>query len=107
MEQSMFENEAAALGHSEPTDVESGVVNFYSGDGTYLEPCFTKPSRRLFGFVLSQGQFKLIPKPEGEPTVDSLEVALDESSVLNPNAHFSSIKEIRKYVLARRGEGAS
>jgi len=100
----VVENEAAAQSHSEPVDVENGVVIFYSEDGTYLRPRFTKSNRLLFGLVLEQGEFDLVPAPDGDPTIDPFDVAVREAIIVNPNPYFQSTEDIRRYVETRRTE---
>jgi hypothetical protein len=101
----VLENEAAARIHSEPIDVENRVVIFYSDSGTYLEPRFTKPNRRrLFGFVLEQGEFELVPNPAGDPVIDPFDIALTEAAILNPNPWFKTLDEIGRYVQTKRAE---
>lgn len=97
----VLEDEAAAKVEFEPIDVESQVFVFYAEDGTWLKPHFIKPNRRrLFGLLLDQGEYELVPAPEGSPEVDPFEVAIAEVQGVTPNRYFKSVEEIRNHVEA-------
>ena len=99
----VLEDEAAARRAWEPIDVENQVVVFYSEDGIWLEPYFTKPNRyRLFGLILDQGKFELRANPNLPPAVDSFDVALSCAAAVEPNPRFEDLAAIRHYVEARR-----
>jgi len=92
-------DEAEVRRQWEPIDVESGVVVFYDEDGTWLKPEFTKPNRyRLFGFIPTQGEYKLARSAQIDAHLDSIDVALDEAAGVEPNPHFDSLESIRRHV---------
>jgi hypothetical protein len=59
---------AEAQREHEGIDVENGVVEFYSEDGSWLEPIFVEPNRRgtlPFGVGwVESGSFRLEPRPD-------------------------------------------
>lgn len=96
---SVLENEAAAKVEFEAIDVENGVVSFYAEDGAWLKPRFARPNKRkLFGFVIEQGEFELAPEPSEVANEDPFEVAIGEARGVKPNLHFKSLSEIRDHV---------
>jgi hypothetical protein len=100
----VYDDEASVRRDWEGLDVESRAVVFYAADGTWLEPTFTKPNQReLFGFVLTSGEYRLVPSPTRPPEVDGIEVALSEAAGIEPNAHFDSLDAVRRHFAAQRG----
>ena len=84
----------------EPIDVESSVFAFYDERGRALVPRFTKPNRqrRIFGLLstLTQGEYTL--EVAEAPSQDPILVALDETSVLEPNPWFADLAAVRRYL---------
>jgi hypothetical protein len=100
----VFESTAVAEQEFEGVDVESGVVKFYDDTGTYLQPVFSEPNQsgKILGLVswVQSGKYTLTPNPSADE--DSFALALFESSVLESNAWFGSLAEL-KSALAGRG----
>jgi hypothetical protein len=97
-------DDEAARREFEPIDVESNAVVFYAEDGTWLEPRFTEPNRRsLFGLMLRQGRFELVPRPDAKADeVDSVQVALAGASHVDPNPHFDTVEAIARHIDGHR-----
>jgi hypothetical protein len=93
---------AEAQRQYEALDVESDVYRFYDGDGTPLEPVFPdRHERRVLGMRVGEELGNFILRPAG-PNADSIEVALEETNVLNGNPWFQSLEQIRAHFSARR-----
>jgi hypothetical protein len=89
----------ACRGH-EPVDVENGDVHFFDDDGWPLDPVFVVPNhygKALGVTVVEQGEFRLERRVLGTEA-DSLKVAIDRVSYLQPNQYFASVDAIRTYV---------
>lgn len=97
----------AAAQRYEPVDVESQVFVFYDEDGTWLQPRFTRPTRRhFFGLLLEKGSFELERSTEADPGIDPFFVALSEAVYLKPNQYFASLEAIRQHVSSRLGRSS-
>lgn len=99
----VLENEIAAERRYEAIDVENGVFSFYAEDGSWLKPRFVRPNkRRLFGFVVENGEYKLELASGEDPVMDTFEVAIAEVRGMEPNRYFSSLSEIGFHVKKRQ-----
>ena len=86
----------------ESIDVESSVFAFYDADGRPLTPRFTKPNRRkrFLGLVsIEPGEYTLDLADPGAQ--DPIDVALQETEVLEPNAWFANLDAVREYLAGR------
>jgi hypothetical protein len=101
----VLESKAAAKLKCEAIDVENGVFSFYAEDGSRLKPRFVRPNRRrLFGFIVEQGEYQLEPASGEDFDTDTFEIAIAEASGVEPNRYFSSLSEIRAHV--KKGQNA-
>ena len=100
----VLEDLEAVQRECEALDVESGAFVFYADDGTWLRPRFTTPNRHRF-LSHASGTYVLEREPTPPPEVDSIDVALDESVGIDPNAWFGSLDAVRAHIVSRRGGG--
>lgn len=93
----VFPNVAAAVTEFEGVDVESGTVHFYDEEGTYLEPRFSSPNQggQILGALgwVKSGTYDLVPNAAADQ--DAFALALHETQLLEPNAWFSSLHDLR------------
>ena len=100
----VYETAQEAIRAYEGIDVESGLVRFYDESGVYLEPRFIHPNRsgKTLGVIkwVESGAYDLVANPAAQE--DSFALSLYETRVLDPNAWFTSLEQL-KSVLAAKG----
>jgi len=93
----IVEDVAEARRRYEGIDVESDVVQFFDENGRRLKPHFTVPNRsgKYFGIIrwVESGVYDLVPDPD--PAADSIEIALLETSLMEPNRWFASLEAVK------------
>ena len=99
----IIEDVAEARRRYEGIDVESDVVHFFDENGRPLKPHFTVPNRsgKYFGIVrwVESGVYDLVLDPD--PPADSIEIALLETSLMEPNRWFASLDAVRAALNAK------
>ena len=96
----LFSSTAAACARFEGIDVESGVVQFFDGQGTSLEARFSqRPTNDpIFGLIgwVRVGEYQLVPKQV--QATDSLALALHEARYMRPTGPFKCIDDVRRWL---------
>ena len=92
---------AEAQRQYEALDVESDVYRFYDGEGAPLQATFPdRRERRVLGVRMGEELGNFVLGPAG-PDADPIEVALEETNVLNANRWFQSLEELRAHLGVR------
>ena len=78
-------------------------MQFFDENGRRLKPHFTVPNRsgKYLGIIrwVESGVYELVPDPD--PAADSIEIALGETSLMEPNRWFASLDEVRAALSAK------
>lgn len=88
----------------EGVDVEASVYEFYDFSGTPARPVFIAPNRRssFLGLIRSSSSGVFTFERDPELSIDPIDVAVLETSILDQNDRFKDLTQVRKH-LENRG----